>query len=258
MGRPARIEFSGAVYHVSARGNQKNLIFRDDYDRQFFLQLLSEVGGKMAWKFYAWCLMDNHYHLVFETLEPNLCAGMKSLNGRYAAHFNFRHQGCGHLFQGRFSSSLIAKDSYLLEACRYAALNPVRAGLVKDPVAWPWSSFASLWRPARQDFPDASALLEMFDEDFFAAVEKYRQFVLEAPLPYTPDQSAPRGEESPEAAALPKFRPDLAELLSGEDRDQAIDRAHRLHGYSQREIAQELGLHPSSVNLIIKKLNFRA
>lgn len=141
MVRPLRIEFAGAVYHLTGRGNEKKPVFLDDEDRKIFLDLLDEVNKRYCWACHAYCLMDNHYHLLVETLKETLSIGMRQLNGVYTQAFNRRHGRVGHLFQGRFKAILIEKENHLLEACRYVALNPVRAGLVELPEQWKWSSY---------------------------------------------------------------------------------------------------------------------
>ena len=119
MARPLRIEYPGAVYHLTSRGNERRAIFTDDQDREGFLDLLHQVNRRYHWLCHAYCLMENHYHLLIETPEGNLSLGMRQLNGVYTQTFNRRHDRVGHLFQGRFQAVLIQKDSHLLEACRY-------------------------------------------------------------------------------------------------------------------------------------------
>ena len=119
MARPLRIEFPGAVYHVTSRGNERRPIVRDDTDREMFVQILAEVVGRFGLKLYAWVLMTNHYHLFLRTPEPHLSRAMHRLNQRYAEYFNRRHRRVGHLFQGRFKSVLVDSESYFLELARY-------------------------------------------------------------------------------------------------------------------------------------------
>jgi REP-associated tyrosine transposase len=152
MARPLRLEHSGALWHVTCRGNERRLIFRDDRDRTVFLSLLSEVIGLFAWRLHAYVLMGNHYHLLLETPEPNLSRGMHRLNSIYSQQFNKRHERVGHLLQGRFHAILVEKERHLLELVRYLVLNPVRAGLADSASEWPWSNFAATagLRPAPQ------------------------------------------------------------------------------------------------------------
>ena len=143
MARPLRIEFPGAVYHITSRGNERKAIFRDDQDRKIFLDTLADVALRYNWFCHAYCLMDNHYHLLIDTPDGNLSIGMRQLNGLYTQRFNKRHGRVGHLFQGRFKAVLVQKDTHLLEACRYVVLNPVRAGRVQRPEEWIWSSYGA-------------------------------------------------------------------------------------------------------------------
>ncbi|MBW2056862.1 MAG: transposase, partial [Deltaproteobacteria bacterium] len=141
MARPLRIEYPGAVYHITSRGNARLPVFDDDFDRRAFLTILEDVVKRYNWLCHAYCLMENHYHLVLQTVDANLSLGMRYLNGVYTQRFNRRHHRAGHVFQGRFKSILVEQESYLLELCRYVVLNPVRAGMVKHPAAYGWSSY---------------------------------------------------------------------------------------------------------------------
>ncbi|MEJ2696952.1 MAG: transposase [Candidatus Sulfobium sp.] len=146
MARPLRIEYDGALYHVTSRGNERKRIFRDDEDRAAFLDTLLKVNERYNWMCHAYCLMNNHYHLIIETPDGNLSQGMRQLNGVYTQLFNRRHHRVGHLFQGRFKTILIEKEGYLLEVSRYVVLNPVRAKAVERPEHWKWSSYRGTGR----------------------------------------------------------------------------------------------------------------
>ena len=141
MARPLRIEFAGALYHITSRGNAQHAIYLTNDDRQQFLALLQNTVQRYDWYCHAYCLMDNHYHLLIETHTPSLSKGMKYLNGTYTQYFNRQHHRVGHVFQGRYKSILVEKDSYLLELARYIVLNPVRAQMVRNAQNWPWSSY---------------------------------------------------------------------------------------------------------------------
>ena len=106
MARPLRIEYPGAIYHITARGNARQAIYEDDIDRSTFLRTLQSVVERSGWLCHAYCLMDNHYHLLIETQDANLSEGMRALNGRYTQAFNRRHRRVGHLLQGRFKATL--------------------------------------------------------------------------------------------------------------------------------------------------------
>ena len=179
MTRPLRLEFAGALYHLSARGDRQEPIFEDDDDRLVFLDLLAKEVLQQGWVLYAFCLMGNHYHLLLETPEPNLVQGMRRLNGVYTQAFNRRYRRVGHVLQGRYKSILIDKDAYLRELCRYVVLNPVRAGMVASVEDWHWSSY--LPTAGRMPCPpwlDAAAVRSLFGEGA-AARRAYERFVVE-------------------------------------------------------------------------------
>ena len=131
MPRPLRIEYTGAIYHITNRGNARRPIFEDDKDRETFIGLRDFVVGRCGWLCHACCLMYNH--LLIETTHGNLSQGMRQLNGMYTQKFNRRHGRVGNVFQERFKAILLDKENYLLEFCRYVAFNPVRAGMIKSP-----------------------------------------------------------------------------------------------------------------------------
>ena len=144
MARALRIEFPGAVYHITARGNERRPIFHDDEDREQFLRFLAETILRFGWILSDYTLMSNHFHLVVETPSPTLSRGMQWLNGSYAAWFNRKYDRSGHLFGGRFHAFLVEKAAYYLELLRYVVLNPVRAGLVERPEQYRWSSYRAM------------------------------------------------------------------------------------------------------------------
>ena len=141
MPRPLRIQFPGAVYHVTNRGNESQAIFADAADARAFMALLEEIATPLGWRFHAYCLMTNAYHFVIHTPEPNLSVGMQALSARYTQQFNRRHRRYGSLFRGRFHAILVERESYLAPLARYVVLAPRLAGLVRDPAAWRWSSY---------------------------------------------------------------------------------------------------------------------
>lgn len=141
MARPLRLEYPGALWHVTSRGNERRAIFMDDEDRERFLSQLARAVDRFGWIVHAWVLMTNHFHLVIETPQCTLSRGMHWLGGLYAQSFNRRHGRVGHLFQGRFKGILVDSDEYFLEIVRYTVLNPVRAGMVETAADYQWSSF---------------------------------------------------------------------------------------------------------------------
>ena len=180
MARPLRIEYPGAVYHVTSRGNARRKIYLDDEDREMFLATLAWVGERFGWICHSYCLMGNHFHLLIETPKPNLSLGMRQLNGVYTQRFNRRHKKAGHLFQGRFKAILVERDSYLLELARYIVLNPVRAKMVNRPEHYAWSSY----RPTLGTAPVPAGLtidwvLSQFARTKPVARKRYAAFVRE-------------------------------------------------------------------------------
>ena len=183
MARPLRIEFPGAVYHVTSRGNARQNIFFDDVDRQVFLKVLGNVVEKYNWLCHAFCLLDNHYHILVETQDPNLSLGMRQLNGVYTQRVNIRHHRVGHLFQGRYKAILVEKNEHLLELCRYIVLNPVRAGMVNEPRQWQWSSYtATAYAINSSDFLTVTWILGQFAKNTNEARKVYRKFVADGLL----------------------------------------------------------------------------
>src|ERR1700690_216649 len=156
MARKLRVEYPGAVYHVMNRGDRREAIFKDDKDRQLFLSTMAEACGKTGWEVHALCLMGNHFHLVLETPQGNLVAGMKWLLGTYTGRFNRRHKLFGHLFSGRYKALILdgSGNGYRKTVCDYVHLNPARAKLLRpeQPLrAYRWSSWPEyLKRPGKR------------------------------------------------------------------------------------------------------------
>ena len=280
MTRPLRIEYPGAVYHITSRGNEKKEIFRDNIDRESFLDILFKVNNRYNWTCHAYCLMDNHYHIVVETPDGNLSLGMRQLNGVYTQAFNRRHRRTGHLFQGRFKAILIQKDSHLLEVCRYVALNPVRAKAVAHPHQWHWSSYrATAGTVQPHQCLTREWILLQFGAALPAAEQEYRDFVnagvtKESIWKNVKAQSILGRENFPEDLVnyvkrhkeivdIPRSqrylgRPDLksiftdAVLRDSLKRDEKITEAVYQHGYRQKEVADHLGMHFSSISRIMR------
>jgi REP element-mobilizing transposase RayT len=179
VARPLRLEYPGALWHVTNRGVEQRNIYLDDLDRRHFLRLLQQAIAEYRWQLLAWVLLSNHYHLLFRTPDTNLSLGMKDLDGDYASDFNERHRRVGHLFQGRFKSHLVDSETYLLQVARYIVLNPVRARMVEAPGQWFWSSYrATAGLVAVPPWLDPIPVLDYFNpSDRAAAMDGYRQFV---------------------------------------------------------------------------------
>jgi REP element-mobilizing transposase RayT len=279
MARQLRIEFPGAVYHVTSRGNARADIFEDDGDRELFLKVLGKVVKRYNWLCHAYCMMDNHYHLLIETPVGNLSAGMRQLNGVYTGAFNRAHGRGGHVFQGRFKSVLVEKESHLLELCRYVVLNPVRAGMVELSEQYPWSSYLpTAAKVAKPSFLTTEWLLGNFSPAVTESRRRYRQFVKDGmsihDSPWEKlagrivlgtetfvrqiQESLGKKNELPEIPRVQRHvgRPSLAELvspgsLSKRERNRLIFLAYTKYGYRQKEIAQALGVHYTTVSKVI-------
>ena len=178
MPRPLRIEFPGALYHVTSRGNNQARIFWDDADRRSFLGALAAVVARDRFELHAYCLMGNHYHAVLGTPAANLARGMQRLNSAFAQYANARHGRSGHVFQGRYHAQLVEEEAHLLHVARYVVLNPVRAGLAAAPAGWRWSSYrATAGLERAPAFLTTAWLLGQFSADEGRARQRYAAFV---------------------------------------------------------------------------------
>ena len=265
MARPPRPQFPDGVYHVSARGNERSPVYRDDGDRRRFIELLAHVRGRYRWRVFSYCLMTNHYHLLVQTPEPNVARGMRQLNGVYAQWFNRRHGRVGHLFQGRYGARLVQADEHLLAAVRYIVRNPVRAGLCRAPEEWRWSSHRATLGREPPGFLDTAALLAHYGPTPAAARERYRAHCEQADEREHPAHPLIDGDKAFIVATLERIapapgvprrylqtpRPQLAHLLASPDLD-AVAAAHA-HGYSLREIARHLDTHASTLSRRLRR-----
>ena len=280
MTRPLRIEYDGALYHVTSRGNAKKPIFKDEVDRRVFLDTLRKVNQRYNWLCHAYCLMNNHYHLVIETPDGNLSRGMRQLNGVYTQLFNRKHNKVGHIFQGRYKAILIQKESHLLEVCRCVVLNPVRAKIVQRSGDWKWSSYrATVGIEKPHPCLTVDWILGQFNRRRRHAEEIYREFVRdgikEASIwKEVKGQSILGGDDFVESLLsyvrgyreikeIPKSqryvnRPKLNEIFKGEISDKKrrntnIYTAHTEHGYTYKEIADYLDIHYTTVSKVISE-----
>ncbi len=277
MARPLRIEFAGALYHVTSRGDGQEDIYRSDADRERFLVLLGEACERFEWIVHAYCLMDNHYHLLVETPNGDLAKGMRQLNGVYTQAFNREHGRVGHVFQGRYKAILVEKETHLLELARYIVLNPVRARMVRSAKEWPWSSYrATVGKSTGMKWLHTDWILSTFARNKGQAVEAYRRFVAEGrnqPGPWArlkgqiylgSDTFVERMQAELEAGK------DLSEIplrqrrapakplehysAVHQKRDEAIAAAYASGGYSMKEVGAHFGLHYSYISRIVRRM----
>jgi putative transposase len=181
MGRPLRVEYTGALYHITSRGNERKKIFLDDGDRKKFLGILGDYHNRYGILIHSYVLMDNHYHLILETPKGNLLKVMHGLNGGYTGYFNRKYGRSGHLFQGRYKGIIIDKDSYLIPLSRYVHLNPVRARVAERPEQYRWSSYLGyIGRGKQYEWVEYSWILSQFGSRRLGAKRKYREYTEEA------------------------------------------------------------------------------
>ncbi len=283
MARPLRIEYSGAFYHITSRGNAKQLIFLTDQDRKKFLKILKLVIERTDWICHSYVLMGNHYHLLIETPKPNLSRGMRQLNGVYTQFFNWIHNRVGHLFQGRFKALIVEKDNYLLELCRYLLLNPVRAGIVKDPGDYRWSSYKAIIGKVKcPEFLTTNWILSQFGSDRDTAVKEFKKLSFSCKSMSFPtkeiagqlilgskkfikkmEKYLSQYDRLNDSEISKKqryvFRMDLDEIFQkgireGKTRNELIYKAFREYDYYQKEIADYLKIHYATVSRAIKKI----
>lgn len=280
MTRPLRLEFPGALYHVTARGDRRAAIYRDDVDRRVWLEVMALVCARFHFIVHSFCQMTNHFHVMLETPEGNLAQGMRQLNGIYSQAVNRRHGLVGHLFQGRYKAILVQKEAHLLELSRYVVLNPVRAGLVAHPSDWPWTSHRiTLGEENAPAWLETDWLLSQFGSVRTTAIEAYRQFVsegagVESPLKATQFQlvlgdeafvAAHRGALDQVALSAVTKQQRRAAAMSLEEyekafecRDEAMARAYWSTAYTMAEIGSHFGLSYKSVSRAVRSFEFAA
>ena len=277
MSRPVRIEFPGAIYHITSKGSQGQIIFRDRDDRAVFLNILDNVVSRFSWLVHSYVLMDEHFHLVVEVLEANLSKGMRQLNGVYTQHYNRRHHEDGPIFHGRFKSVLFEKNTYLLPVCRHVLLNPVRLGTPSQLNRYRWSSFrATTGATKTPSFLHTSDLLSEFSKRDKVSRQKFREYVedgigCDSPLQERSNQvllgSAKFIREMQPVLQGVKIvkrgpkqarrRRSLSALFRAVDtkarseRNELIRRAYLEYGYTLMDIGEHLGLHYTTVSKIV-------
>ena len=284
MARPLRIEFPDAIYHVTSRGDRREIIFEDDIDRQCFLDVVGEALARFDAVALAYCLMDNHYHFVLYTRRANLSQLMRQVNGVYTQAYNRRHSKVGHLFQGRFKGILVDQDAYLLEVCCYVDLNPVRARMVRAAENWPWSSYtAHVGRVEAPAWLDTLAVHGYLlgrptetSRDRLGAEARYATLVAEGKgvalwdralsqqinlgdqdfvgrMQAKLEPAKVQAKEIPRQQRRASVQPLQLYLANTADRDASILAAVQEGGYSLTAIAGALGLSVSRVSRIVRR-----
>ena len=282
MSRPVRIEFPGAHYHVTSKGNREQNAFVDDKDRTAFLNIIESVVAKFGWLVHSYVLMESHYHLVVECPQANLSKGMRQLNGVYTQHYNRRHGQEGPLFQGRFKSILFEAKGYLLPLCRHVELNPVRVGVSAAPHKYRWSSFkAAVGLVKTPGWLHTETRVGLFD-DLADLPQQYRDYVMagvgaESPLDHRSAQvllgstqfvnemqpillGEKLAKRGPKKVGRRRSLPALFKNIQDKsrvDRNELICRAHLDHSYTLMEIGSALSLHYTTVSKVISQQSWR-
>jgi REP element-mobilizing transposase RayT len=241
MARPLRIEYPGAFYHVTSRGNEQKDIFKSKKDREKFLAYLESAVTRYGAVIHAYCLMSNHYHLLLETPKGNLSQIMRHINGAYTTYFNVKRKRAGHLFQGRYKAILVEADEYAGELSRYIHLNPVRAGMTSRPEDYQWSSYRSyIGLNKAPDWLKADFILGYFGGNNSEARSRYRKFAEEL---LDSEYDSPLNEViASTILGRPEFVNEVSERKLGGTRDARNVPA-----------VKKLSLHPS-MDEIIKRI----
>ena len=227
MARQLRIGFEGALYHITSRGNLREAVFFEDSDKERFLDIIARTKERYGYLLYAYALMDNHYHLFIETPKANISQIMQNINTSYTVYINKKYRRSGHLFQGRFKGIIVDKDEYLVVLSRYIHLNPIRAGIVRKPEDYEWTSYRVYIGKASQGtaLVDTADTLSCFSKDRGKAAQAYREFV-EADI---------EGQENPfkkvEAGLIlggSGFKERITELLKRIKEDDEIPQLRKL------------------------------
>ncbi len=274
MARPLRLEFTGALYHVTSRGDRREPIYLNDGDREAWLDVLGCVCERFNWVVHSYCQMTNHFHLLVETPDGNLSAGMRQLNGQYTQKFNRTHALVGHLFQGRYKAILVQKETYLLELTRYIVLNPLRAKMVETLDSWPWSSYPAIvgLAPA-PDWFDTDWMLGQFHKQRSHAITAFIRFILAgtnctSPLNQTRHQLLLGDKAFEENHINAMSCEDMREFSKAHkralsmpleayraqflDRNLAMAKAYLSGAYTMAEIGTHFGVHYMTVSRAVR------
>jgi len=273
MGRPWREEYNGGIYHVIARGNNKEFIFRDNVDKGYFLKLLKQAMEGVNYRVFGYVLMDNHYHILIQTMGRKLQVLMHQINNRYSKYFNLKYDRVGHVFQGRYKAALVQDERYMIRVLRYIHQNPVKANMCRDTGIYKWSTDI-FYRKGVKSFVDVDIILDMIDCDRNKAIKLYKKLMSdEEEMDYEKENII--GEEAYQLMCLSRIKTEerkrLDEILIGTgisaenyalikegSRKRSLTgykleyaRAALLLDYTYKEIAQNINSTESSVKNMI-------
>lgn len=285
MARPYRLEVEDTCYHITSRGNERKVIFSQDRDREKFLEYLLKAKQKYKFYLYAYVLMSNHFHLLLETSLPNISKIMQYINTSYTTYYNIKHKRTGHLFQGRYKSIVVDKESYFLELSRYIHLNPVRAKIANKVQDYAWSSykgFVAKNGDGKIDKERVNALINMNKSSYVKFIEEgvenkiepfknlYAGFILgaesfikeklnelkdkvEGEISYKAELRAEAREKDIIKAIEDKYGKSLAEIKESKVRPMKekqilVYLLRRMTGLTNRQIGELIGLKFSAVS----------
>lgn len=239
MGRQLRIEYPGALYHITSRGNEKKDIYKENSDKEKFLEILHAYHKRYDILVHSYVLMDNHYHMILETPRANLLKVMHGINSGYTGYFNRKYSRSGHLFQGRYKAILVDKENYLLELSRYVHLNPVRANMVEKPEDYKWSSYMGFIGNKEQEYVEYAWILSNYGKNKKKSKRGYEKYVEEAigekisnPLSSVFGQIVLGGEEF-----VKKIKQKISKREIGDD---IVERRRLRNDVSMEEIQEEV------------------
>jgi putative transposase len=270
MPRCARKKGEYEIYHVIQRGNEKKPIFYDDKDRKRYLEILQKNQAKYDFKIYAYCLMDNHVHLLMASNGSDISQVMKSINVSYVMYINRTYVRCGHLFQDRFRSEIIADDAYALQVSKYIHLNPVKAGLVANPEKYQWSSYVEyMEKPQVIDrLVDRSFVLGILDSDLSSARKQYLEYMGLSELQQSPchDMVSSTRTVEREMMSMEECRALIGKHIylmhaqaggrgkENSERNRLVKELRRNSNLSLADIGKLVGLSESRVSRILKSV----
>ena len=249
MPRQARKQSQSGIYHIMIRGINRQSIFEEDEDKERFIKTIKYYKAISKYEIYAYCLMNNHVHLLIkEVIEP-ISLVMQRINGSYGIWYNQKYERCGYLFQGRFRSEPVEDDRYFNTVFRYIHQNPLKANLVKDIKVWKWSSFNEYFKKA--SFIDTHIILEMFSNNKSRALENIKHFLSETNedncLEYV--ETRKLSDEEVKILFMKLGVKNISELQKSEKlkRDDAIKKVKAINGVTIRQLARITGVSKSVI-----------